>query len=167
MNFCDNPFCKNFGKPQIKYNNIKNKPSRYSLHGSMDYRKSLVCNGVSGDNEDGIILNSATSPLSNWSIAEEIKRLIDINTVIDIEPKYIFHKENCLNIKLNSFDNRKDFCARGKSSSSSQKYQCKVCKKITNVLPTQRKCFTYHQNKNDIIPIFAKLLLNRTPIRRA
>jgi len=166
MNFCDNPFCKNYGKPQVKYNNVKNKPSRYKLQGVMDYYKTLICNGVYADNENGIVLNSTTSPLSNWSIAEEIKRLIDINTVIAIEPEYIFHKDNCLNTKLNPFDNRGDFYARGKSSSNSQKYQCKVCKKINNVLPTQRECFTYNQNKNDILPIFTRLLLNKTPVRR-
>ncbi len=84
MNFCDNPFCKNFG------------------------------------------------------------RYTDVNTVTPVEPEYNFHKEGCLVSNLTPIDNSDVFYKRGKSSSNSQKYQCKVCGKYTNVLPTQRECFTYN-----------------------
>jgi hypothetical protein len=33
-NFCVNPFCKWYGLPQHRYENIKFKPSRYTLWGS-------------------------------------------------------------------------------------------------------------------------------------
>ena len=75
------------------------------MQGSKDTHKYLVCNEVFSDNDDGIILKSTSSPLSNWSIAEEIKRLIDINTVIPIEPEYTFHKEDCVSSQANPFDN--------------------------------------------------------------
>lgn len=41
-----------------------------------------------------------------------------------------------------------------------------MCKKITNVLPGQRETFSYHQQRNDILPELARLLVNRTPVKR-
>jgi len=38
--------------------------------------------------------------------------------------------------------------------------------KMTNTLPGIRECFTYHQKRNDILPLFADLLLNRVPVKR-
>ena len=106
-------------------------------------------------------MNCITESVSNWSIAEEIKRLITINTVVDKKEKYIFHKDGCLNFDKNPFDSREAFYSRGKSTGNSQKYQCKTCKKITNVLPTTRENFSYNQNKNDVLPLFTELLVSR------
>ena len=39
--------------------------------------------------------NCTVTPLSNWSVVEEIKRLIEINSIQDVEPDYQFHKEGC------------------------------------------------------------------------
>lgn len=38
--------------------------------------------------------------------------------------------------------------------------------KITNVLPTNRESTTYHQKRNDILPLFAELVTNHTPDSR-
>lgn len=164
-NFCTSPFCRWHGMQQHKYDNIKNKPSRYKLVGSID-NKSIKCNDISTDDHEGIVTDNWVTPVSNWSLSEEIKRLIDINTVSPIEPEYIFHKEDCIESNSNPFDNPTSFYKRGKSSSNSQKYQCKKCGKFTNVLPSQRECFTYHQKKNDILPRFAIQIMNRTPVTR-
>lgn len=164
-NFCTSPFCRWFGLPQHKYQEIKNKSSRYKLVGKID-SKSIKCNEVPTDDHDGIVIDNWVSPLSNWSLAEEITRLIDINTVAPMETEYTFHREDCSDVALNPFDNPTAFYKSGKSSSNSQKYQCKKCGKITNVLPTQRECFTYHQKKNDILPKFAMQILSRTPVTR-
>lgn len=90
-NFCTNPFCKWFGLSQHKYNDVKNKPSRYKLAGKKNL-KAIKCNEVSIKGADGIVIQNYVSPLSNWTVALEIKRLIDINTVSAIEPPYSFHK---------------------------------------------------------------------------
>lgn len=62
--------------------------------------------------------------------------------------------------------NPKDFYKRGKSTSNSQKYQCKKCKKITNVLPSQEKSFNYHQQRNELLLDMLKDILSRTPVKR-
>ena len=163
-NFCANPFCKWYGKEQFKYKNLKRNPSRYMITGKNF--KSIKCNDINDNTIDKPVIISYTAPYSNWAMAEEIKRLIDINTTVPIEPYYIFHKEDCCEKDLNPFDNPNSFYRRGKSSSNSQKYQCKLCKKIANVLPEQKECFTYYQKKNDILPLFMKLILSRTPVTR-
>jgi hypothetical protein len=164
-NFCTCPFCRWFGLSQYKYEKIKSKPSRYKLAGGIDSKK-IVCNDVVTDDYEGIVIDNMNKPLSNWSLAEEIKRLIDINTVKTMKTQYNFHRENCPEIKSNPFDNPTSFYKRGKSSSNSQKYQCKECKKITNVIPYQKENFTYHQQRNDILPQFALQILSRTPVTR-
>jgi transposase-like protein len=115
----------------------------------------------------GVVSHISSYPYSNWSIAEEINRLVRIETVQDVEPDYAFHKEGCINEGFTPFDHKKEFYKQGKSTSNSQRWQCKQCKKITNVLPNRKQSTTYHQQRNDILPTFAKLLLNKVPISRA
>lgn len=132
------------------------------MHGS-EYGKYLKCNDINDSRSDRPVLKHFTTPLSNWSITEEIKRLYDINNIEPIEPEYRFHRENC---ELTPFDNPTSFYKRGKSTSNSQKFQYKECNKCTNVLPTQAECFTYKQRINHKLPWFAKLVLSRTPVTR-
>lgn len=162
-NCCANPFCKNYGFPQEKFN-LKNKPSRYRVYGPED-RKRLLCNPDKQDPNGIPTLGCATETYSNWSIVEEINRLIRVNSVVPFEKDYIFHNENCLK-DTNPFEHPKEFYKRGVSSSNSQKFQCKECKKITNVLPTKRECTTYHQQRNDILHQFARMLINKVPVSR-
>jgi transposase-like protein len=166
-NHCDDPFCKWFGLDQERFFSVKNKPSRYKLTGSSahDSRK-ITCNRDPIQSQIGITWDCDTHPVSNWSIAEEIKRLATIESVKDWEPEYIFHKENCGTDNLNPFEHQRAFYKQGKSTGKSQRWQCKVCKKFTNVLPMREETTNYYQQRNDIIPMFIKLLLNRTPVKR-
>lgn len=70
------------------------------------------------------------------------------------------------NKQITPFTDSKDFYKRGKSTSNSQKYQCKKCKKITNVLPPQEKSFNYHQQRNELLLDILKDILSRTPVKR-
>lgn len=79
---------------------------------------------------------------------------------------YIFHKNDCSNKSASPFTTPSEFHKRGKSSSNSQKWQCKYYKRITNVLPSRANCTNYNQKRNDILPLFAKLLISRTPVKR-
>jgi hypothetical protein len=153
FNHCANSFCKWNGLPQEKFP-TKGKPSRYRLTGN-DEEKMLKCKPDVLRPSVGATLDCNTKTVSNWSIAEEIALLKRVEAVQDIEPMYEFHKEPCATSDLNPFNEPKAFYKRGKSSSNSQKYLCKICKKITNVLPTKRECTTYHQKRNDILPDFA------------
>jgi transposase-like protein len=166
MNHCLNPYCESFGLPQVKYQSVKGKPSRYKLVGA-SYNKGIHCNdNPLPSKSDKSTLGCTSSVLSNWSIAEEIKRLVEAESVADVNPEYTFHKDTCLNVDSTPFDEPQFFYKQGKSRSNSQRYQCKTCKKKTNVLPTQRQSSTYHQKRNDILPTFTRLLLNRTPVSR-
>lgn len=120
-NYCINPFCKWYGLGQHKYTDLKRSPSRYTIIGR-EISKVIKCNSVNDDSIDKPVILSYTTPLSNWGLVEEIKRLIDVNSIENIEPEYIFHKEGCSKAELNPFDNQSDFYKRGKSSSNSQKY---------------------------------------------
>lgn len=164
LNHCNNPLCKNFGLPQEKFN-VKNKPSRYKITGT-ETRKSLHCNPDARDKNDIQPLNCYASLYSNWSVVEEIERLVRFQSVKKVEPEYEFHKASC-SLTSSAMDTPKDFYKRGKSTSNSQTYQCKTCKKYTNVLPTKKESTTYHQKKNDVLPQFASLLVNKVPINRA
>lgn len=163
FNHCVTPYCKWYGLPQHKFN-TKGKPSRYRLE-KTDGISRLKCNPDPLE-KSGVVIGTRTITVSNWSVVEEIKRLIRIQTVRDVEPKYEFHKEGCSSCNSTPFNNMKAFYKRGKSKSNSQRYQCKECKKFTNVLPNKRQSSTYYQQRNDVMPMFAKLLLNRTPVTR-
>lgn len=167
-NYCTNPFCESFGLTQQRYTTIKHKPYRYKLFGSKnDKTKRIICNPIPiTTNIPKMSLGCKTFTISNWSVAEEVKRLIELQTIEEVLPEYVFHKENCPNGQSNPFNHPKNFYKRGKSSGNSQKYQCKECKKMTNVLPTKRESTTYHQKRNDILPQFVKLLLNKSPVKR-
>lgn len=167
-NHCTNPFCESFGLPQERFSTIKNKPYRYKLTGSKSSRaKKIHCNHIPVPSKlPKTSLGCETYTLSNWSVAEEIKRLIELQTVEEINPDYVFHHEGCPNKLLNPFEQPKKFYRRGKSTGNSQKYQCKECKKMTNVLPSKKESSTYQQKRNDILPQFARLLLSKTPVKR-
>lgn len=165
-NYCINPFCCNFGKEQHKFKDVKGKPSRYKMTGSSKDKghKGMYCN----DNPigRGVSQNCTVTPLSNWSVVEEIKRLIEINSIQDVEPDYQFHKEGCSEEESTPFNEPKQFYKRGKSRGKSQRYQCKACKKFTNVLPKREETTTYHQQKNTILPMFAKMVVGRVSVSR-
>jgi transposase-like protein len=163
-NHCANPYCKYHGLPQVKYD-VKGKPTRYKLSGVSNH-KSLKCNpDPTGTGRDAV-LGCYTSTVSNWSIAQEIARMVQISSVQDKEENYVFHKSSCVVENCTPSNEPKAFYKRGKSTGKSQRWQCKACKKFTNVLPDRSKTITYHQQRSDIHYLFAKLLLSRTPVTR-
>lgn len=164
MNCCINPYCSNFGLPQHKFN-IKGKPQRYKL-ASHTRESSVICNPDRTGSSIINVLECSNTALSNWAIAEEIKRLEEINATTLMETEYQFHKVDCEYQDITPFNERESFRSRGKSTGNSQKYQCKFCMKITNVLPSNRESTTYHQKRNDILPKFADMVTNHIPVKR-
>jgi len=166
-NFCTNPFCKWHGLPQTKFSNVKSKPSRYKLVGSTKSNSKMIkCNPDPINPTKGMTLDCTTVPLSNWSIALEIERLIRIETIKDWEPDYQFHKVDCAHLDKNPTEHPEYFYKQGKSKVGGQCWQCKTCKKKTNLLPSSKQSTSYHQQRNDILLMFTKLLLNKTPVSR-
>lgn len=173
FNKCSNPFCGRYGQSQKKYLNLPRKPSRYKIVSSSNKigeyfqtTQNLSCNIIENEPDVDRVIEHRTQCISNWSVAEEIKRLITINSVTPIEPEYVFHKEECSCKDITPFDTPKGFYNRGKSSSNSPKYQCKECKKITNVRPRQNESYNYHQKRNDLLFDFTKDILGRSPVKR-
>ncbi|MFC4802122.1 insertion element protein [Neobacillus sp. GCM10023253] len=164
-NFCINPFCKWFGLPQKRFENVKNKPSRYKLGGAGD-EKDLVCNPDPDKNGRGISLGCTCKTVSNWSVVEEIKRLITLETLQDVEPDYEFHKSGCIYINETPFTNTECFKKKGVNKAKAQRYQCKHCLKITSVMPKRKNSTTYHQKRNDILLDLAKAVVNKVAINR-
>ena len=161
VNKCANPFCKNFGKEQENYLPKKN---RYSLVGT-DRERGIRCKQDPNHPNEIPSLECYTRTMSNWSLASEIERLVQINSVVPVEPDYVFHKDSCP-LSSTPFTEPKDFYKRGVSTSKSQKYQCKTCKKYTNILPDKTRNTGYQQQRNDILPQFAMHLINRVPVVR-
>src|SRR5690606_23030279 len=108
----------------------------------------------------------STSTFSNWSLAEEIERLIRINQITPIEKEYEFHSHGCSTKSHTPKTNPKSFYKRGTNAAKAEQFQCKECKKYTNVSPNKTRNLTYNQKRNEILPMFAKLLINKTPISR-
>lgn len=157
LNYCANPFCKWYGQHQLRYE-TKNKPSRYKM---VEHRgvSAIQCNDISADSSYGMVLSNSTDTISNWSVAEEIKRLMIINSVSVMDREYTFHKNGCPMASETPFSNRKAFIRRGESTGGSIRFQCKECGKLTNILPTQEKNFGYRQKRNDIIVQLTKDIL--------
>ncbi|MCA1027579.1 insertion element protein [Cytobacillus kochii] len=107
-----------------------------------------------------------TSTLSNWSIAQELQRLVRINSVLDKEEEYEFHKEGCIAEEITPFNEPNGFYKQGKSRLGTQRFQCKICKKKTSLTPKRDNSITYNQKRSDVHHLFAKLLLSRTPVTR-
>ena len=150
--------------PQTKYA-TKGKPTRYKLTGTSN-EKSIKCNPDPTGATGNAVLGCYTSTLSNWSIAQEIQRLVQINSVQDKEEEYEFHKEGCSSEEFTPFNKPDGFYKQGKSRLGMQRFQCKICKKKTALTPRRDNSVTYNQKRSDVHHLFARLLLSRTPVTR-
>ncbi|MDF2556592.1 MAG: hypothetical protein K0R71_420 [Bacillales bacterium] len=161
-NFCNNPFCKWFGMPQTRYTSVKSKPYRYKLVGGR-----IQCNCDPIQPNQRMTHNCKSISYSNWSVAQEIARLKRIETIRDVEPEYQFHNKFCAFQDATPFTQPELFKKCGKSKTGAQRWKCKNCEKRTDLMPTLRKTTSYNQKRNDILPMFTKLLLNKVPVSRS
>jgi transposase-like protein len=166
LNRCTDPFCKWYGLPQTRFSDVKRKPYRYKLSGIVRGSHIFVCNPDPINSLPGATWDCQAVALSNWSIAEEIARLSKNDRVAKLDHTYQFHKDECENNDLTPFNNLDNFYSYGKGKTNGQRWQCKVCKKVTNILPKRRQSFNYHQQRNDILLRLANDLLSKTPIKR-
>lgn len=163
FNFCTDPFCAWYGLPQKKF---KGKAHRYKRSGKPDVEPVIICNQNPVKGSEKPITPKTSALLSNFAISEEISRLANVNHIVEKRPDYNFHKDGCPNYKSTPFNAPDDFKKRGTSNTNSQRWQCKSCNKLTNTLPPIRKCFNYHQKRNDILVQLSKLMMSRMPVKR-
>lgn len=138
-------------------------PVSFSWNGTIHQIQFNLCSNPSSQQSSlppGARSLKKADLVSNKVAVEEISRLIRINTILEMEPDYHFHYEHCDYLKATPFEKPHLFYKRGKSTAKSQRYQCKLCNKITNVLPARKQSTTYHQKRNDILPTFFKFFLN-------
>lgn len=166
LNRCTDPFCKWYRLPQTRFTEIKNKPYRYKLSGIQRENHRFACNPDPINLVSGTTWDCSAVVLSNWSITEEIARLSKNDRVGKLEHTYRFHRDDCENYGLTPFDNPDNCYSYGKGKTNGQRWQCKLCKKVTNILPKRRESFNYHQKRNDILLHLANDLLSKTPIKR-
>lgn len=162
LNFCNDTFCDNYSLKQYKFSSLKGKPSRYQLASMREGNTGLLCNKHYDLAHPKYPILHYTTLISNWSVAEEIKRILVLETITPNIKKYEFHKPGCSNAAANPFDNISQFYKRGTSESQCTKYQCKECKKLTNVLPSLQKRHNYRQKRNDVLVQLMKQLLGKT-----
>jgi hypothetical protein len=167
VNRCTNYYCSNYTENQKKFDTVKSKPSRYKVIGKkVDYRnvKIMECNKNYDRNLPS--LSCKKTLYSNLGIVNEITRLLRANTVHETKPEYIFHNFMCPNEGETPFTDMTLFYKKGKSVSNSKRFQCKSCKKTTNILPEIRESFNYHQKKNIILRSLFEDIVSKTPVRR-
>jgi hypothetical protein len=170
-NFCADPFCKwyGLGKTNLQQEHVTKMKNNIKLSGDFN-NKYTNCNNDPEDFDRGVVTSSTTTTLSNYSLALEIKRLLDIRTLISVnnDDNAIFHKPDCRYKFINPFANRKFFERKAiNQRSKSIKWMCKECGKTKYVKPELEENFTIGlQNSEKIIPLF-RLLMNGNSIRAA
>ncbi|HLR11361.1 MAG TPA: insertion element protein [Sporosarcina sp.] len=165
-NHCAEPFCASYNQEQAEFKGTRRNPKRYRLSGKRN-EKGIICNPIPTPPLNKDSLGCFNSVFSNWSIAEEIARLVRIESFEDVIPVYRFHKEGCVNEGSTPFIDKSLFYKQGKSRNGSQVWQCKTCKKKTHTIPNQRQSTTYGMKRNDILLSLAKLIVNKIPISRS
>ncbi|MDD2534109.1 MAG: hypothetical protein PHC86_05365 [Eubacteriales bacterium] len=157
LNFCNDTFCDNYFLEQHRFSKLKGKPSRYKMDGQSDDTR-LKCNSVSYLAHPLYPIPHNTSLISNWSVAEEIKRLLVLETIIPDIKIYEFHHPGCSNAAANPLDNIDLFYRKGITTGKCRKYQCKECMKSTNVRPELHERHNFRQKRNDVlVPLMTQL----------
>lgn len=103
-------------------------------------------------------VTSSVTLKKNPIIQEGIKQLMEFN--IELNREYDFHRNECMFQMKTPFHDREYFYVRGRSSSNSIKYQCKNCKKITNVLPDNIDYITYNQQQRSYLYDMLEMIID-------
>lgn len=164
-NFCSDTFCPNYAE---ELEIIKPRGARsiknYKFIGSKDESK-ITCNIMNNVGASTSIFNNHSTLHSNWSIAEEIKRLSILNSVVDEEVEYHFHDTVCPDTST-PFDDVNSFVKFGKTKAGSIRYKCKVCGKTTAIKPSIKQRHMYNQKRSDVIMSIFEDLISRVPVTK-
>ncbi|MDF2698911.1 MAG: hypothetical protein K0Q49_467 [Haloplasmataceae bacterium] len=150
FNYCTDPLCKWYGSEQILVKGKRKRRKKYKLTGNKR-EKSIACQDVIGSTTLGRRTKSHTILLSNWSIATEIKRLIDINDPNFLIPVYDFHKENCKWKDKTVFTHPDDFKYNGENSANSERWICRKCFKDTSIIADYKDNYLYGHKVEGVI----------------
>src|SRR5690554_265488 len=168
-NFCADPFCKwyGLGKSNLNEDNITKLKKNIYVTGDFN-NKVTNCNHDKEDFNRGVVTSSHTTTISNYSLALEIKRLLDIKTLAsEKNMSHLFHEDWCPFKDSTPFTDKKQFRYKGRTKQKSKRWICHKCGKDKTISPELEENFTLGlQNSEKMIPLF-KMLMNRSPIRGA
>ena len=109
--------------------------------------------------------NNHSSLFSNWSIAEEIKRLKAQELIGPVTKIYQFHKQGC-SCNDTPDENSNAFVKNGIAKSGAIRYKCKTCDKNTNVNKDITKNFNYLKKRNDVLVPMMNDIMYHMPVTK-
>jgi transposase-like protein len=168
-NFCTDTFCPNYGQPikVVGKATMGKSIKSYKLvkASKSNGKPAIQCNIMSHAGTTSPMLTHTSTLLSNWGIANEIRRLKTLEALTPQIDEYIFHKVGCTNTS-SPYENSKSFIKKGKNASGSQKYECKVCGKRTSVKLNTVRNFGFNQKRDEVmLPVFRDILF-KMPITK-
>jgi len=125
----------------------------------------IVCNIMEYVSASKRISANASILYSNWSIAEEVKRLETLEMIRPVQKEYVFHNLGCTNTST-PMDNDKSFMKYGKTKSGSIRHKCKTCGKITNINDNILSNFNYGMKRNDVLLRVLDGILLKAPVTK-
>lgn len=164
-NYCSDPFCPNYADPLEIYVPRGMKSIKNYKFGSTKDEASIVCNVMKHVGLNSRVDNNTSMLHSNWSIAEEIKRLTVLNRVVDEQVEYLFHEPTCTEVST-PFDKVNSFIKYGKTPAGSTRYKCSSCDKTTAVKPSTRESMTYYQQRSDVNVDIFQDIISHIPVRK-
>lgn len=147
VNHCKNPVCSNFGVPIPQVSQYGNNP--YTLHATGAKLPAAKCNAC------GEIFGLK----SNQGVFEETYRILEQTYGTASCPDVM-----CANHRLPTHMEGA-YQSFGITSSGSQRYRCKACKKTFSVKPKGRNPIA-KQKQSDKNRTILSLLVNKMPLRR-
>lgn len=165
-NFCTDTFCPNYHQSlEIITPRASRSVKNYVFVNPKNEASIIMCNVMKYVGSAHRENNNTSTLHSNWSIAEEIKRLTVLNEVVPEIIEYKFHNTTC-SLTTTPFDKSNTFIMFGKTSAGSTRYKCKECSKTTSVKPSVKESHSYGQKRNDVVLSIFDDIIRRTPIRQ-
>lgn len=171
MNYCTDPLCKWYGTEQATVSGKTRDKQKYVLNAS-DKDKGILCRDISIESDSNApMVGNSSSVYSNWAIATEIKRLIDLSSVVD--EVYTYHYDHCevkskKPNKKNTIDRKKGINKNNggifyatERDSKSIKYTCVKCNYIVSVKAKNRDKYLPNQKVDKTLKIINNILTRK------
>ncbi|MDF2699951.1 MAG: hypothetical protein K0Q49_1507 [Haloplasmataceae bacterium] len=170
MNYCTDPLCKWYGTEQAIMDGLTRDKKKFTLNGS-GKKKNIKCHDFPIDSREAPMVGNTSIIYSNWGIATEIKRLIDISSFAD--EVYLFHKDTCefKNVKPNKkniVDKEKKIGKKNgglfyadEQECNSIKYRCIKCGKYCTVTSNDYDYHLKEDDKKEILRIMDNIITRK------
>jgi transposase-like protein len=163
-NYCTDPYCPNFGEPlEIIIPRSSRSVKNYMFTNKKE-APLIRCNIMNYVGSKTRVDNNSSTLISNWSLAEEIKRLTTLNSVINDDTEYTFHESICTDIS-SPFDKQNCFIKYVKTGAGATRFKCKECGKVTSVKPSTKERHNYGLKLDNITLQIFQDIISRVPVK--